>query len=427
MFVAHLHLEEFRVYRALDLDLPAAGARIVGPNGSGKSSVLEAVSLLSTAKSYRTGSDRELIRWGSGTDYGFPPYARCRGTLDATTHRTLEILLESDSSSDDDDVPLAIGPLKKRCLIDGRGVRAVDFVGHLRTVSFSPEDVALVSGPPADRRRFLDVAVSQIDRAYLQALSRYGRVIAQRNGLLRRFARDGVPVSSAAARAQLAFWSDELVEAGAVIVVARIERIRQLAEFAEARYAELTGGSRLRLTYRSSVPEAAVAPANDDNECDLDPDPDRQHVDTDRPPAVTDDVTIETALRFRDELDRRRPDEFRRGVTLVGPHRDDLTLTVDGVDLATYGSRGQQRLGVLATKLAEADLMRAIGEEPPVLLLDDVLSELDPERGRLLVETIGRYGSQTFVTATERSALEYRGLADLPILQTAAGTLITES
>ena len=386
--------------------------------------MLEAVSLLSTAKSYRTGSDRELIRWGSGTDYGFPPYARCRGILDATTHRTLEILLESDSTSDDDDVPLATGPLKKRCLIDGRGVRAVDFVGHLRTVSFSPEDVALVSGPPADRRRFLDIAVSQIDRAYLQALSRYGRVIAQRNGLLRRFARDGVPVSSASARAQLAFWSDELVEAGAVIVTARVERTRQLAEFAEARYAELTGGSRLHLTYRSSVPAAALAVVNDHIDSDH-LDTDRQHADMARPPTAIDDVVEEMALRFRQELDRRTADEFRRGVTLVGPHRDDLTLTVDGVDLATYGSRGQQRLGILATKLAEADLMREIGEEPPVLLLDDVLSELDPERGRLLVETIGRFGSQTFVTATERSALEYRELSDLPVLQTAAGALIT--
>ena len=403
------------MYRVLDLDLPPAGARIVGPNGSGKSSVLESLSLLSTAKSYRTGSDRELIRWGSGAEYGFPPYARCRGALDATPHRTLEVLLESEATAVDDEVPLASGALKKRCLIDGRGVRALDFVGYLRTVSFSPEDVALVAGPPADRRRFLDVAISQIDREYLLALARYGRVMAQRNGLLRRFQRDGVAVTSAPAKAQLAFWSDELVDAGATIVAGRDARVRQMAGFAEERYAQLTGGSRLRLTYRTnSTPElnAQMADLSGGGEDAARAWPEEHSADA-----------AEAAIGFRQGLDARMADEFRRGVTLVGPHRDDIQFTVDGVDLATYGSRGQQRLGILATKLAEADLMRSIGEEPPVLLLDDVLSELDPERGRLLIETIAGYGSQTFVTATERQALDHPMLSDLPLLRAAAGTL----
>ena len=410
MQLQHLHLEEFRVYRGLDLTLPPSGVRIAGPNGSGKSSVLEAIALLSTARSQRAGSDRELIRWGSGSDYGVPPYARCSGAV-ASEGRSFEVAVELEAElgdpTDDDRPRLAQGPVRKRCLVDGRPVRVLDIVGRLRTVTFSPEDVAIVTGPPAGRRRLIDIAISQLDRRYLHGLSRYNRVLSQRNGLLKSFARDGVPAGSAAARSQLLFWDDELVDAGCLIVSRRRELIGQLSSLADVRYAQLAGGARLMVRYETNVigngadPEFTIAAEQD--------------ADGDRNTLVRD--------WFRQSLARRQADEFRRGITLVGPHRDDVQLELDGVDLATFGSRGQQRLGILAMKLAEADLMLAVGGEVPVLLLDDVLSELDPERGQLLIDTVATFGAQAIVTATDRRSLDVASLGDLPLLQAGTGTL----
>lgn len=406
-----LHLEEFRVYRGLDIDLPAPGLRIVGPNGSGKSSILEAIALLSTARSQRAGSDRELIRWGSGIDYGVPPYARCSGGIDSGERATeIAVELEADPSGPTD-LPadggplLAKGSVRKRCLVDGRPVRVLDIVGRLRTVSFSPEDVAIVSGPPSGRRRLIDVAISQLDRRYLQALARYARVMSQRNGLLKSFARDGVVPATAGARSQLLFWDDELIEAGCIIVSRRRELIARLSTLASGRYAQLAGGARFTARYETNVakdPETLVDG------------PGRQSAET------GEDVSGEV---FREALARRQAEEFRRGVTLVGPHRDDIHLSLDDVDLATFGSRGQQRLGILALKLAEADLMVDVGGDAPVLLLDDVLSELDPERGRLLIETVAQFGSQAVITATDRTWLDVAPLGELPLLQTGTGTV----
>lgn len=412
-------MEEFRVYRGLDIALPPSGIRIVGPNGSGKSSVLEAVSLLSTARSQRAGSDRELIRWGSGADYGVPPYARASARVsagDEGTELTIELEAETPQSLSEDRLVLAEGAVRKRCLVDGRPVRALDLIGRLRTVSFSPEDVAIVSGPPAGRRRLIDIGISQLDRRYLKALSRYGRVMGQRNGLLKTFARDGVSPASLQARSQLLFWDDELIDAGCIIIARRCELIAQLSSLAAGRYAELAGGALFQVRYQTTIwpdgdarglTEAASSPTSDMGDL------------------IQDEGSNDAPVReaFRDRLLERQSDEFRRGVTLVGPHRDDLLLSLDNVDLAIYGSRGQQRLGILALKLAEADLMIAVGGEPPVMLLDDVLSELDPERGRLLIETIARFDAQAIVTATDRTALDATVLADLPLLQAGTGTL----
>ena len=407
MQLQHLHLEEFRVYRGLDIALPAPGLRIAGPNGSGKSSVLEAIALISTARSQRAGSDRELIRWGSGTDYGVPPYARCSVQI-ASGERSSEIAIELEADSagpnPDDQPQLAQGVVRKRCLVDGRAVRVLDIVGRLRTVTFSPEDVAIVSGPPAGRRRLIDITISQLDRRYLQALSRYARVMSQRNGLLKSFARDGVSAASAQARSQLLFWDDELVDAGSIIVARRQELIAELSVLAAVRYAELAGGARFALRYVTNVA------------------PDGDSADDE----AGDGAVLETDVvraRFREALARRVAEEFRRGVTLVGPHRDEIQLALDGIDLATFGSRGQQRLGILSLKLAEADLMLAIGGEAPVLLLDDVLSELDPERGQLLIETVARFGAQAVITATDRRWLDVPSLDELPLLQAGTGTL----
>ena len=184
MHVTRITLDEFRRYQHLKLTVPRAGLRIVGRNASGKSSLLEALLLLATTKSPRASVERDLIRWESGQDYGVEPYARfSTHVVTSADEHALEIRLEANASGSGS---------KKTCLVDDRSVRAATMVGILKVVEFSPEDVQLVSGPPADRRRQIDVLISQIDRQYMQASGRYQRVLAQRNGLLRTFARDGI-------------------------------------------------------------------------------------------------------------------------------------------------------------------------------------------------------------------------------------------
>ena len=178
-----LELDEFRSFRRLGLPIDPAGFRAVGPNASGKSTILEAIAMLATTRSPRTAAEREIANWDSGVELAVPPYARLRGEFersDGIHHLEIGMTLRERGQSS----------LKKMVRFDDRPVRAVDAVGQFTTVHFSPEDVSLVSGAPSARRRYLDVAISQSSRPYLRALSRYGRVLEQRNSLLRTLSRD---------------------------------------------------------------------------------------------------------------------------------------------------------------------------------------------------------------------------------------------
>ncbi|HEX5498695.1 MAG TPA: AAA family ATPase, partial [Thermomicrobiales bacterium] len=211
MFIRELELEEFRSYRRLDLQLEPAGLRLVGPNASGKSTLLEAVAMLATTRSPRATTERDLINWRSGEDFGVPPFFRARGVIvrgDGET--TVEIGLQVDAGR-----PTAT---RKRIRVDERPVRASDAVGRLRAVLFSPEDVALVTNPPASRRRYLDLTIAQTDSAYLRALARFARVLEQRNSLLKTLHRERVAPRSAQAAGQLAFWDQHLVAEGALVI-----------------------------------------------------------------------------------------------------------------------------------------------------------------------------------------------------------------
>jgi len=396
MFLRTLELEEFRSYHRLRLDLDPRGLRLSGPNTSGKSTLLEAIAMLATTRSPRSSAEREVINWASGEDVGFPPYARVHGGVTRTVGAVeIEIALQAD--------PSKAGLLKKQIKLNGRGVRAMDAVGTLKAVLFSPEDVTLVSGPPSGRRRYLDLTISQIDGQYLRALSRYNRVLAQRNSLLKALARDRVAPRSAGATSQLAFWDAELVAYGSAIVARRWATVRRLATLAHERFGWLTGGSGLELSYVPSL-DLTTMDGRDDA------------LDVASLQAVV-------ARTFEVGLEEARVDEVRRGVSVIGPHRDDATFAVDGMDLGVFGSRGQQRLAVVALKLAEADLMTEVAGEPPVLLLDDVLSELDANHRSLLTGTAARLGSQLIVTATDEVLLGGADLADLPRGRVNAGVM----
>lgn len=394
MHLRRLELEQYRVYDRLDLGLDRAGLCVVGANASGKSSLLEAIVMLATTRSPRSGSDRETIRWGSGDDLGVPPFARLRGEV-VTADRTsqVEIALQADLARP--------GFTRKTIKINGRPVRAVDAVGRLKAVLFAPEDVALVNGTPSQRRRYLDLTISQTDPGYLRALSRYNRVLEQRNSLLKSLQRAGASPSAAHAVGQLAFWDEQLLGFGTTLVTARVGRMARLGPLAASRYASLAQG-QLSVNYLPALPLPLV--------------------DVDK---RLDEDWLAGAVRrtFERVIEERRGEEIRRGATIVGPHRDDFGFAIDGNGVAEYGSRGQQRLAVIALKLAETALMSEVSGEPPVLLLDDVLSELDARHRAQLESTAAVLDAQVIVTGTDATEWSGTTLARLPAARVACGVL----
>lgn len=382
MRITRLTLDQFRVYHRLELDLSAGGLRISGRNASGKTSLIEAIALASTTRSPRSRNDREVVRWDSGIEYGVPPYARIEAqTEDNERGHAVDISLEQVERPGET-------VYRKRYKLDGRNSRAHDVVGVIKTVLFSPEDVQLIAGPPAERRRHADILLSQIDRAYLVALAGYGRVLSQRNGLLRSFAKERVDHRSPRAINELGFWDQRLVEHGAYIVMQRQRYLLHLAELMGNRSADLIDRATLQLDYAASIT---------------------------LPPDSTSGNQLEQVSEcYLQALDSRRVEEFRRGATVVGPHRDDVRFVIDQRDLAAYGSRGQQRLAVIAYKLAESDVITAETGERPILLLDDVLSELDRMHRDMLLEAVANSGSQVIVTSTDDNLLDHPALSAIP-------------
>jgi DNA replication and repair protein RecF len=396
-----LELDEFRSIRSLRLELDPAGFRAVGSNASGKSTLMEAMAMLATTRSPRTSSERELANWESGVAFGVAPYARLRGEFTRTDGvHSVAIGIAVDEGG-------RTG-IKKSVQFDDQPARAIDVVGQFKTVLFSPDDVELLPGPPGGRRRFLDLTISQARRTYLRGLSRYTRVLEQRNGLLRSLSRESGATASRRAAQELPFWDTELVSAATIVISERARYVSALDERAREHFARLTGIDSLAVVYQAHrLPQLNDLLALMSQE---EPEATRFHQGV--------------AAQFSRLLEDARAEELRRGVTAVGPHRDDLVFLVDGVNLGRFGSRGQQRLALVASKLAEVDLLQAEAGEPPVLLLDDVLSELDQRHRRLVVETIATRPAQVCVTATDLSDLDAPGLAHLPILRVAAGKVM---
>jgi DNA replication and repair protein RecF len=380
MRLTHLGLTNFRTYRRLELDLPAGVVLLVGDNAQGKTALLEAIYYLATSRSPRTGTDRELIHWDAGEE---PlPFSRVAGDVAKSDSRVhVEIIVVQPPGSGD------TGRLEKRVKIDGVARRALDLLGQVNVVLFSPDDIELVAGGPSIRRHYLDATLCQIDTRYCHALAQYRKVLAQRNSLLRRI---GVGV---ARRDELAFWDDLLVEHGSVMTVRRHALLRNLERQGSRVHQDLTGGrDTLRVLYR---PSALFSTSDRATE--------RSAVAAAQALLGTDDLALEaTAATFRARLASRTAGEVARGATLVGPHRDDFQLFAGSIDLHLYGSRGQQRTAALALKLAETEAMHSATGEWPLLLLDDVMSELDAPR-RAYVATRMAQHEQTLATATDWS------------------------
>jgi DNA replication and repair protein RecF len=387
MHLTALLLEEFRCYRHLALEIPARGLIITGANGSGKSTILEAVAFLATTRSPRAGLDREMIRWESGADLASAPYTRVHGTVATIDGAiSLDIALQLDSAGAGG-APMT----RKHVKVNDIARRAVDAVGNLRAVVFAPTDLELITGPPSIRRRYLDIMLSQVDRKYIRALSSYTATLAQRNALLKRFAAEGRRANDPEVLAELTYWDEAIVRSGAYVHARRQTTLARLSAHAEEAFLALTEGSRpLAIAYKPSIPTG--------------------------PGDVNLDETEALAARnFAEALHERRMEEHRRAVSVVGPHRDDVTILHGGVDIAAYGSRGQQRLAVLALKLAEVAVMTEETGDPPIALLDDILSELDPVHRAFVVETITAAGDdrQVLITGADDALAATPALHDM--------------
>lgn len=345
MLLRRLELSNFRNYRELDLE-PAAGLNVfVGDNAQGKSNLLEGIAMLGTGKSFRTARDADTVRAGAES-------AVVRGEADSRAGSVnLVCTIERWNRG-----------ARKRYTVNAHGVRYSNYLGKIRIVTFVPADLQLAAGTPSSRRAFLNVALAQSEPRYYYELARYRKVLQQKNALLRG-AVDPDPQL-------LAVYDRTLIEAGAQIMLARAQFVGAIARSAADAHARFAQGERLEVRYAPNV--AFEEPALD---------------------------AIRTAMeiRTRQVFDAERA----RKSTLVGPHRDDVSLSLDGVSLAAYGSQGQQRTAVLALKVAEYAVMRERSGEAPLLLLDDVLSELDEDRATAFLGEIGTY-DQAFVTATHQ-------------------------
>ena len=352
MQVDQLELTGFRSYPDLRLD-PTAGPQILyGPNAAGKTNLLEALVVLARGGSHRA-TDGELVGWGASL-------ARLVARVGHDAGRgsdEIEVVIQAPGAP----------PPHKRIRVDGVPRRALALGGALRVVLFAPEEMLLVSGPPALRRTALDTLAATAYPGYARSLAAFGRVLAQRNALLRRI-REGLGTVE-----ELPAWDRPLIEEGGRLVAWRLDLLAALAAPLAAAQAEIApADGRLDLSYATNAP---AQPGESPTE----------------------------ALRRR--LGETAEKEQWHGATLVGPHRDDLIFELDGRPLAGVGSRGQQRSAILSLKLAELELARTRDGEPPLLLLDDVFSELDPERRAHLVRRIQAL-PQAFVTTTALEDLD---------------------
>jgi DNA replication and repair protein RecF len=374
VYLARLHLRSFRNFADQVVELPPQGVAIIGDNGQGKTNLLEAVYYLEIFRSFRGAPDEQLVRFGDDV-------FRVAGTL------------RDPASGADRELAAAFERRRKKKKVTVNGAepeRLGDALGLVGAVIFSPSDVEIVAGGPGERRRFLDIVLSLAEPGYLHALQRYRQALFQRNTLLRQ-----------GSLAELvAAWNEPLVASGARVAAARARWVAERAPSFARHYARVAGGQPGFLAFLPSV-----------------------SIEGDAPPAVA-----EIASVFHAQLERLAEREAARGMTLVGPHRDDLRFTsaaADGsaLDLRTYGSGGQQRTAAIALRMVEAETIRETRGRESVILLDDVFAELDPGRSRRIIEWIDEAdGGQVILTSPKETDVQIHG-GSLPRWRMQGGVL----
>ncbi|MBD2603358.1 DNA replication/repair protein RecF [Scytonema hofmannii FACHB-248] len=372
MYLKTIHLRQFRNYKEQQVDFSAAKTILVGNNAQGKSNLLEGVELLATLRSHRMARDRDLIQDGE-----------VASQINATLQRQTGI----------SDLTLTLRRNGRRTVaLNSENLRRqMDFLGVLNAVQFSSLDLELVRGGPENRRNWLDTLLIQLEPIYAHILQQYNQVLRQRNAFLKQH-QDSANIQDS----ELALWDAQLATTGTRVIRRRDRALQRLTPIAQAWHASISGSTEiLQINYVPSVP-----------------------LDQNHPEQIQ--------QAFLEKIQLRAIAELRQGTTLVGPHRDELELIINQTPARQYGSQGQQRTLVLALKLAELQLIEEVVGEPPLLLLDDVLAELDPSRQNQLLDAIqDRF--QTLITTTHLGSFDSQWLNSSQILFVKAGEISSTS
>ena len=372
MYLEELELKNFRNYRTIKVEFSPQINVLIGKNAQGKTNLLEAIYVLAMARSHRTNNDRELICFKQKDAFLAGRVTRKLGSL------PLEILLNRRG--------------KKAKVNHLEQARLSQYIGHLNVILFAPEDLLLVKGSPTVRRRFIDMEFGQIDPRYLYNLTQYRAILKQRNNYLKQLQQ-----KKANDLMYLEVLSEQLATFGGAIIVKRLEFLAELERYAKEIHAQITqGNENLSFKYESSLKEDLKSTEN------------------------------EIIANLKKGFANLQPKEIFQGTTLLGPHRDDVVFEIDQKNVQIYGSQGQQRTTALSVKLAEIELMKSQTGEYPILLLDDVLSELDGTRQTHLLKAIqGKV--QTFLTTPGLSEITQKLIKEPKIFHIEAGTISENS
>ncbi len=366
MYLQSLTLTNFRNYQDFEFNFKNSLIILTGPNASGKTNLLEAIRLLSLSKSFRARSDFDLVRWDMD-------YAKIRANIKKDhTKLDLDITIEKAQRR------------QKTIKINGVEEKAFDLIGELVTVLFSPEDLNLINSSPGDRRKYLDIAICQVNKDYCRALAQYKKVLQHRNQVLSNI-KEGF-----SSKDELTFWNEKLVTLGTRIIIKRKKAFNFFNEKLSEVYNEIcnTEDQVLKLTYRPNLP-------------------------------LIKNISIPDL--FRQELENKQDREVYKTYTLVGPHRDNFIFNLNNNKLSTFGSRGECRSAILALKSVELDYLESSLHERPVLLLDDVFSELDKERRNHMFKLVSR--QQTFITTADFVGLEVGFVREAQVIKIKEGKI----
>ncbi len=368
MIVKDLTLLNFRNYKELEIEFSDGVNVIYGQNGQGKTNIVEAVFFCSSARSHRTNSDSDMIMYGEN---------ECKMKLDfrkEDREEEIEIILRRNS--------------RKNIKINGvHQTRVSNLVGQLNTILFAPEDLMIIKEGPAQRRKYIDISISQLKPVYFSRIAEYAKVVQQKNALLKNVKQ---VADMGSFLDMMEVFNQRIAFLGAYIIKDRIEYIGSLSKYADEVHKKLTNSSeKLEIKYIVSL---SVEGINFDIVAGKEGE------------EIHDANVGEIEAALKRKLDASVRVEAKRGVSIIGPHRDDFVVLLGGKEIKTYGSQGQQRTAMIAAKLAEIDIVTEITEEKPVLILDDVMSELDENRRGFLLNAL--YNVQTIITCTDKSIYE---------------------
>ena len=370
MFISKLKLINFRNYSSLDIELHNKLNIFIGNNAQGKTNILESIYLTGFGKSFRTSKDKELIKANKNMAY---------------------VKVEGEKRYGEVSIELRLWDGKKKEIkTNGLSLTKLsELLGNIYIVIFSPEDLKLIKGGPAERRRFIDREISHVNRKYYYDIMSYNKVLLQRNNLLKNIVYNKKLLKT------IDIWDNKLVEFGMKVIFKRIEFINRLNALSRLIHRKITDGrENLEVKYLSNI-------------------------------EVNSKSIYEEAFKdFRTKLEKRLETDIKRGYTTVGPHKDDLGIYIDDKDIRIFGSQGQQRTAALSLKLSEIEIIKGEVGEYPILLLDDVMSELDINRQNFLINSLRNV--QTFITITEIPQLMAPLVKEGNIFEISGGRIIAK-